>query len=120
MDYLLENQIINPYYGITISKPEYDYVNNLTIINFKTNSVYGYSYSVKEGYLELTVGKPSEIYSKIIVLDAGHGGIDPGAIKNGIFEKNITFKIINTYVKDLFEKSDVKVYFTRESDVKID
>ena len=120
VDYFEKNPIINPYYGVEILKPEYDIVNNLTMICFETNSIYGYTYSFEDGYLELTVGKPNEIYSKIIVLDAGHGGIDPGAIKNGTYEKNITFKIINTYVKELFDQSDIKVYFTRENDVKID
>ncbi len=120
VEYFKQNPIINPYYGVSISEPKYDIVNNLTTLGFYTNSICGYSYTFEDGYLALNIGKPNEIYSKIIVFDAGHGGIDPGAIKNGIYEKNITFKIINTYVKELFEASDIKVYFTREKDIKVD
>jgi len=35
-------------------------------------------------------------------------------------EKDLNFTILNTYTKDIFALSDIKVYFTRETDVKID
>ena len=66
------------------------------------------------------MGRPNEIYSKIVVLDAGHGGIDPGASKSGVNEKDLNFTIMNTYVKNKFKNSDIKIYFTRDTDVLID
>ena len=111
---------INPYYGVEISNIYYDEALEQTVLQFTTKTVKGYKYSVKDGYLYVTIGKPDEIYSKIIVLDAGHGGTDPGAVKKGINEKDINFKILNTYTKELFDKSDIKVYFTRVSDILID
>lgn len=119
-EYYKEHQIINPYYGISVSKIRYDIVNNLTIITFDTKYICSYSYSMDNGYLVVTIGKPGEIYSKVVLFDAGHGGIDSGAAKNGVKEKDINFKIINTYVSDLFKDSDIKVYFTRKTDVKVD
>ncbi len=112
--------IINPYYGINVSEIQYDFVNNLTNIIFETSYLCGYKYSLESGYLAVTIGKPGEIHSKVVVFDAGHGGIDPGAAKKGIKEKDINFKILNTYVKEFFKESDVKVYFTRETDIKVD
>jgi len=114
------NLICNPYYGVNISEAYYDFVNNLTILEFHTKDICGYNYCYENGYLSVSIGKPGEIYSKIVVFDAGHGGIDPGAAKKGFKEKDINFKILNTYVKEYFKKSDIKVYFTRETDIKVD
>ena len=56
---------------------------------------------------------------KIITLDAGHGGSDPGAIgSDGTKEKNITLAITKT-VKELLEKKGAKVYMTRTTDVDV-
>lgn len=115
-----EHLIINPYYGINVSKIQYDFVNNLTNIVFETSYLCGYKYSLESGNLAVSIGKPGEIHSKVVIFDAGHGGIDPGAAKKGIKEKDINFKILNTYVKEYFKESDIKVYFTRETDIKVD
>ncbi len=55
-----------------------------------------------------------------IILDAGHGGADPGAIgPSGTHEKDITLEIAKR-VKKLIEKNlDVRVVMTRESDKKL-
>ena len=56
---------------------------------------------------------------KIITLDAGHGGSDPGAIgSDGTKEKNITLAITKA-VKELLEKKVAKVYMTRTTDVDV-
>ena len=56
---------------------------------------------------------------KIITLDAGHGGSDPGAIgSDGTKEKNITLTITKA-VKELLEKKGAKVYMTRTTDVDV-
>jgi N-acetylmuramoyl-L-alanine amidase len=54
----------------------------------------------------------------IQVLDPGHGGGDPGAVANGLREKDLTLKIAlyaRDYIHELYE--GVKVYLTREKDV---
>ena len=56
---------------------------------------------------------------KVITLDAGHGGSDPGAIgSDGTKEKNITLAITKA-VKELLEKKGAKVYMTRTTDVDV-
>lgn len=56
---------------------------------------------------------------KIITLDAGHGGSDPGAIgSDGTKEKNITLAITKA-VQELLEKKGAKVYMTRTTDVDV-
>ena len=54
-----------------------------------------------------------------VVLDAGHGGKDPGAIgKFGTKEKDVALDITKR-TGDLLEKSGIKVVYTRDEDVFI-
>lgn len=50
-----------------------------------------------------------------IVIDAGHGGEDPGALGNGITEKNMTLAI-SEYMYDRFRELGIPVKLTRNSD----
>lgn len=53
---------------------------------------------------------------KRIVIDAGHGGLDGGAVsKNGVSEKDINLKIA-FYLKNYLEKNGAKVIMTRSND----
>lgn len=119
-EFYQSNPIFNPYYLVEDYNISYDNKTDTTSITFSTKIICAYRYELKDGYISITIARPSEMYSKIVLLDAGHGGTDPGAIRGKHYEKNINFAILNTYVKELFEASDIKVYFTRETDVKID
>ena len=56
---------------------------------------------------------------KIITIDAGHGGTDPGAIgSKGSREKNITLPIAKN-LKALLEKKGATVFMTRTTDVDV-
>jgi N-acetylmuramoyl-L-alanine amidase len=56
----------------------------------------------------------------IVVLDAGHGGHDPGNLGNGYLEKNIALAIV-LKVGELLEKNqDIEVIFTRDDDTFVD
>lgn len=50
-----------------------------------------------------------------VVIDAGHGGFDNGAIEYGYYEDNINLEIA-LKMKDELEKSGAKVYLTRDGD----
>ena len=66
-----------------------------------------------------TEGNGYEI--KTVVLDAGHGGKDPGAQSNGYNEKDVTLKIVKLLgAKIKKEFPDVNVIYTRDSDVFIE
>ncbi|MNI15492.1 Sporulation-specific N-acetylmuramoyl-L-alanine amidase [compost metagenome] len=57
---------------------------------------------------------------KIVVLDAGHGGIDSGAVGNGLKEKDLTLEMVKMIGKGLVDNySEVKVIYTRQTDVFI-
>lgn len=53
-----------------------------------------------------------------IVLDAGHGGSDPGAQRGDIQEKSLTLAI-SEKVKKLFEGCGLKVVMTRAEDISV-
>ena len=53
----------------------------------------------------------------VVVLDAGHGGHDPGNLGNGYKEKSIALNIVLAVGKELSKIPDVKVIFTRKTDV---
>ncbi|MGK0414115.1 MAG: N-acetylmuramoyl-L-alanine amidase [Polaribacter sp.] len=52
----------------------------------------------------------------IIVLDAGHGGKDPGNLGNGYKEKNIVLKVALIVGESLSNNKDIKVIYTRKGD----
>jgi N-acetylmuramoyl-L-alanine amidase len=101
------------------------YKNNETYINVSTTKLQGYKLANKSGTISVTIGDPRDIYKNIVVLDAGHGGTDPGAMRtyNGktINEKDINFAIIQKAVKYFNSAdSDIKVYLSRYNDTKVD
>ena len=52
---------------------------------------------------------------KRVVIDAGHGGSDPGTSANGIVEKDYTLKI-SEYMKKRFDELGIESSLTRSSD----
>lgn len=54
-----------------------------------------------------------------VVLDAGHGGKDPGAIKNGIKEKDVALDVVLKIGKILEKNKSIEVIYTRKTDVFI-
>tara|TARA_R110002050_G_scaffold24083_3_gene64301 strand:+ start:70624 stop:71739 length:1116 start_codon:yes stop_codon:yes gene_type:complete len=56
----------------------------------------------------------------IVVLDAGHGGRDPGNLGNGYKEKNIALKVVLAVGKELEKNPNIKVVYTRKTDVAVD
>lgn len=61
----------------------------------------------------------SPLKDKVILLDPGHGGKDPGAISySGKFEKYVNLEIA-LKLKDILEANGAKVHLTRNSDYYI-
>ncbi len=56
----------------------------------------------------------------VVVLDAGHGGHDPGNLGNGYLEKNIALNIVLKIGKILETNPNVKVVYTRKDDTFVD
>ncbi len=55
----------------------------------------------------------------VIVLDAGHGGLDSGAVgKSGLLEKDVNLSIV-LGLRDMLELSGFEVVLTRDEDISI-
>lgn len=103
-----------------------DNINNLTyesergtgVIEIVMDQVFELKQTVEGQYLYLDFVDPHEIYDKVVVVDAGHGGKNPGAVKQGISEAEINLAILLELQK-LFENDgdeSIGVYFTRTTD----
>ena len=85
----------------------------ITEVVLEFNSVYEITASEDEEFLYLSLVRPHEKYDKIIVIDPGHGGIDPGTSGGGYTEASVNLAVAK-YLKELLdEREDWKVYYTR-------
>lgn len=76
-------------------------------------------YEAEDAYY-ISLAEPKEIFDKIVVIDAGHGGMDEGtSSKNGLHvEKEYTLLVTN-HLQKLLEEEDIKVYYTRLEDKEV-
>lgn len=96
--------------GVTVTIP----INDGTIVDCLEN--------LKATKLVLTVKSPVKIQpakknlnTKTVVIDAGHGGSDPGATRNNVLEKTITLQIAELTAQ-MLRKQGAIVYMTRDDD----
>lgn len=69
----------------------------------------------------ISLEKPEDVYEHIVVVDAGHGGIDEGtmSLDQKYSEKNCALRIVR-YLKEIMDKdSRLKVYYTRLDDTDV-
>lgn len=74
----------------------------ITLLSFKVVEA-----NIKESNLELL--------GKVIYIDPGHGGLDPGTVYKNIYEKDINLEICKKLQKKLEEEGAI-VYMTRYGD----
>ena len=88
------------------------------MIEITMDAVFEVESTVKGGYLYVDFLTPQQVYDKVVVIDAGHGGGAPGAIKQETMEKDINLAIV-LQLKELLDKNDrnIGVYYTRTEDV---
>lgn len=65
----------------------------------------------------LTVAS-SPVFGRTVVIDPGHGGTDPGAVKDGVYEKDINLDIASR-LRQLLEMSGARVVMTRNDDCSV-
>lgn len=102
--------------GDVIQRMEISTVNGNTVLRFVQNRISVYEVQDKGNQYAIVIKNPKEVYQKVLLLDAGHGGKDPGTSGNGQIEKNLTLAVAQKVAKQL-QNSDIKVYLTRDSDV---
>ena len=93
-----------------------DYAGGKAVIEIVLDKVLEVEKTCEGNYLYLDFISPHEIYDKVVVIDAGHGGNMPGAIKQGIYEKDIDLEIVKQLKEILDTDENIGVYYTRLDD----
>lgn len=96
---------------------EREFASKLGSSHALTNDNYKESRVAEKAAANKPVIKANNNTKKVIVLDPGHGGQDPGAIGySGVYEKNITLAMGRELKALLDKKGKYKVYLTRNTD----
>ncbi len=116
-----------------------DYSSTLGSIDTTLNNPYiaGYTSSVSNGKTSIAVklsqwgtlkvtennthiiisfADPHTLYDNILVIDAGHGGRDPGSIGNNLTEKNLNLAVALQFGSYIEQGTNIKIYYTRTQD----
>jgi N-acetylmuramoyl-L-alanine amidase len=95
-------------------------------IVYSSNKKFDLNYSIQNKILKITLTpkkttkKTLPTPKKVIVIDPGHGGKDPGGIGyNRIYEKDVVLKVA-IKLKKILQNQGYKVYLTRSKDKFID
>jgi len=90
------------------------------------HSIAGFNYQWDKTELVISIRKPPDISlynplkGRTIVVDAGHGGRDPGAIGPGKFHEKDVVLEISKFLGSMLEDNGAKVIMTRSEDVYMD
>ena len=89
-------------------------------INLLLDKTYAYNVYETESHYFVALMEAKEVYDRIVVLDAGHGGWDTGtpSYDGKFLEKNINLQVL-LYLEELLNAEDVMVYTTRTTDRNI-
>lgn len=84
------------------------------------DNVYVHILQEDDNYYYIDLRNPRDVYDRILVIDAGHGGKDAGALSKDekYYEKNMNLDIV-LQLKELLDQENIKVYYTRLSDETI-
>ena len=102
--------------GETIQSIQVSSKGDKTTFRFNQNRISEYKITEEKDRYVIQVINPKEVYDKVLLLDAGHGGKDPGTSGNGLVEKNVALSLTLKIAEEL-EGTDIKIYLTRDSDV---
>ena len=85
------------------------------MLNYKTIMLFIFLIILFTFYKVEAYVRDYSLLGKVIYLDAGHGGLDSGAIYNDIYEKDINLEIIDKLESELLSRGAL-VLLTRDGD----
>ncbi len=89
-------------------------------INIALDFIYAPILFQDEEYIYIDLRRPKDIYDKIVVIDAGHGGKDCGTYSQDeeYYEKDMNLSMV-LCLKEILDQENFKVYYTRTTDKTI-
>lgn len=94
------------------------YAKNITVSG-RSDGVLLTAYKSEEGGTDFTPSTPIDPSKSTIVVDPGHGGIHPGAVYEGVQEKDLTLSI-SLKLRDELVARGYNVVLLREEDITLD
>lgn len=64
--------------------------------------------------------RPQDAKKRLVIIDAGHGGVDPGAVRGRIHEKSITLAVAEQVRRQLEATGRYRVAMTRSRDIFVE
>ena len=101
----------------------YEYRDSGARLNIIYDGMYEPSIMNESGSLYLKLETPEEMYGKVVLIDAAHGGDDAGTVAYGVKEKDVTYGVsekLEALSDSAGDTDAAKFYFTRSSDVNTD
>lgn len=117
---IVETTDLDPVKSLTLEYSEVKqngtYAVNVTI---GLDTTYAYKIFEDDYNYYVALLRPKDVYERIIVVDAGHGGLDSGTYSKGseYLEKDMNLSML-LHLKEYLEQEDIKVYYTRTTDRK--
>jgi len=90
-----------------------------TQFTFTGNQIFTLDIQRDDNYYFIRMMHPSERYSRIVVIDPGHGGHQPGAVRSGVRESDMVLAITNKLLQLIENDGFIRAYTTRNSDVYV-
>ncbi len=97
----------------------YDTQEQVTKIYLVLDELCEYHISYHLDELRLSLTPVHEMYDKVMVVDAGHGGTSTGSVSYGISEKDVALGVVDK-LKRMLDQTDIKVYYTRIGDLDVE
>lgn len=96
---------------------EADEASLTAVITISLDFIYAPMLYQDEEYIYIDLRRPKDVYDKIVVIDAGHGGKDCGTYSKDqqYYEKDMNLGIV-LKLKEILDREDIKVYYTRTDD----
>lgn len=90
------------------------------LLEFDADRIFSYNFCQDEDYVYIMFCNPKDVYDKIVVVDAGHGGADTGTYaKSGEWnEKDFNLDFVRK-MEECWNHNNIKLYFTRLEDTKV-
>ena len=90
-----------------------------TQLIFNGNQIFTLDLREDDDYYIIRVLHPRERYSRIVVLDPGHGGRDPGAVRGGVREADLNLAVTRKLLQLIESDGFIRAYTTRNADVHL-
>lgn len=111
----------DPVRSVTYTYSEADEKGCYTVsIMILLDTTYAYKVIEDDNNYYIALLRPKDVYSRIVVLDAGHGGLDSGTYSRGDedLEKDMNLSML-LYLKEYLEQEEIKIYCTRTTDRRL-